>query len=166
MKWNRIGPFIIVNAVSALLFCAALLGCESNDEEQAVMSVVSTGQEHLENGEAAKAMHLTTSKFLAQPGRRGRTATLTQLSNFYRVHGDIEILHPTPDVEILESGKAAMVSAPFVVAERGVSRDALDALADDPEAWETLAAKYTTVEHAEISLVKENDRWLVSSVRF
>ncbi len=76
------------------------------------------------------------------------------------------ILHPTVEVEIRDSGKAALVSSPFVAAKPGVSREKLDALADNPEAWEKEAEKYTAVQHAEISLVKADGAWRVSSVRF
>ena len=161
LKWR-----FTLTVSAAALFAALLSGCEAGEDEQAALSVVSSGTALLEKGEIAKALRLTTSDFLAQPGRLDRRTVLSRMAAFYRLHGEIVILHPTPEVEILDSGKAALVSAPFVAAERGVDRKALDDLADDTEAWEALASQFTTVEHAEVSLVKQGDRWLVSSVRF
>lgn len=157
---------ISAQTFAAAMLLGALMGCESADEEQSVLSAVNNGVSLLEKGDPVNALRLTSKDFVVQPGRLNRKTVLSRLNNFYRVQGDIEILHPNPEVEILDSGKAALVSAPFVAAKRGVSRESLDALVENADAWEALAAQYTTVEHAEISLVKENDRWLVSSVRF
>lgn len=163
----RLNPNLnLLRTLASAVLLSALIGCESADEEQSVLSVVNDGAALLEKADPVNALRLTSKDFVAQPGRLNRKTVLSRLNAFYRVHGGIEILHPTPEVEILDSGKAALVTTPFVAAERGVSRQALDDLADDAAAWEKLAADYTTVEHAEISLVKENDRWLVSSVRF
>ena len=158
-----------LSLLTLLLLVPAWTGCEGSEDEQAVMSVVTNGVSLLENTEIKQALRLTTSDFIAQPGRLNKQATLRRMASFYHAAGEVEILYPTPDVEIRDSGTVALVTAPFVVAKRSVSQDALDALdalSDDPEAWEEKASAYTAVEHAEISFLKQNDRWLISSVRF
>ena len=158
-----------LSLLTLLLLAPAWTGCESGEDEQAVISTVTDGVSLLENSEVKQALRLTASDFIAQPGRLDKQATLRRMASFYHAHGAVEIIHPDPEVEIRESGTVALVTAPFVVAKRSVSQDVLDALealSGDSEEWEDKAAQYTTVEHAEISLVKENDRWLVSSVRF
>jgi len=86
--------------------------------------------------------------------------------SLYRAHGDFLVLHPAPEIELVDAGDAALVSMPFVVAKKGTTTEALDDLFDDPEAWASEAGKYTDVKYVEISLIRENDRWLVRTVRF
>ena len=158
-----------LSLLTLLLLAPAWTACEGGEDEQAVMSVVTDGVSLLENTEIKQALRFTTSDFIVQPGRLDKQTTLRRMASFYHATGAVEILYPTPDVEIRDSGTVALVTAPFVVAKRSVSQDALDALealSDDPEAWEEKAADYTAVEHAELSFVKENNRWLISSVRF
>ena len=158
-----IGCGAVIGAVAVLL---PLLGCETNEQEQAALSVVSDGIALIETKSVAKAMNLTTKDLLVQPGRLNRKAVGRQLMSLLRAHGDIVILHPCPEIDLVDSGEAALVSMPFVVAKKGTTVEALDDLYDDPEAWASKASGYTEVRNVEISLVRENDRWLVRTVRF
>jgi len=156
----------LIQMISLTLIVGALFGCEANDEEQAALSVVSDGVQLLESQNVAKTLRLTTKDFLAQPGRLNKSAVTGKLISFFHKSGDIEILHPTLDVDIRNAGKSALVSTPFVVAKKGVEREDLDDLADNSEAWTELASTYTKVENAEISLIKQEGRWLIRTVRF
>jgi hypothetical protein len=120
----------------------------------------------LESKEVSKSMKLTTRDFMVQPGRLNHGAVVGRLYSFFRNSGRIAILHPSPDVEVHESGESALVSMPFVVAKNGTRVEALDNLYDDPEAWAEKASEHTTVQRAELSMVKENDRWLIRTIRF
>ena len=168
-RTRTISRTLLLHLSAALLMSTVWSGCESADEEQAVLSVVTEGITLLEDTEARQALRLTTSEFVAHPGKLDKAAVLRRLASFYHAHGALEILHPAPEIEIRAGGDTALVTVPFVVATRSVSStaiDALDALRDDTSAWEEKARAYTAVEQAEISFVKENDRWLVEAIRF
>jgi hypothetical protein len=156
---------ILFKGLGTLFFAAALLGCEAQEQEQEVVSVVSDGIALLESQSVGKALRLTTTDFLAQPGRLGKDVVTRKLVRFYAANGKVDVIHPAPEVELDDALESALVSMPFVVAKRGVSAEDLDDLYDDPGAWEASASEYTSVQHAEISLVKQNDRWLVRTVR-
>ncbi len=161
-EWKR----HLMVILSGALLGGALLGCDGADEEQGPVSVVSEGVGLLESSKVGGALKLTTKDFVAFPGRLDRKAVSRRMVSFFRTHGEIDIVYPTPEVEVVEDGNAALVTTPFVVAKKGVSTESLDQLSDDPEAWEKEASRFTTVEHAEISLVKQNDLWRVQSIRF
>lgn len=163
---NALFKVSIIKMVVAALSASVLLGCEAYEQEQAVLSVVREGVSLIEQGQIRKTMKLTTRDFLAHPGRHGRTDASKRLLNFFRANGDIDIMHPEPVAEVKDSGDAALVTTPFVVARRGADVASLQDLEDDPDAWEAAASEYTDVHHAEISLVKRGDRWLVRSIRF
>ena len=141
-------------------------GCEGGEDELAVVSVVNDGIALIEDESLAKVMHLTTKDFLAQPGKLNRKLATTRLYNFFRSNSGISVLHPAPEVEILDGGESALVKMPFVVAKKGVSVRALEDLYDDEAAWTDAAKRLASVGNVQISLVKENDRWLIRTVRF
>ena len=149
-----------------MLFGFLLMGCERHEDEQEVLNVVNDGIAMLEEQKVGKSMRLTTGDFLAHPGKMGRMATSRKLMAFFRGKSDIRILHPEPDVEILEAGDAALVSMPFVIARKGAEAEYLAKLEDDPGAWAVAASKYTSVQNVELSLVKQKGRWLIRTVRF
>lgn len=149
-----------------VLFGISLMGCERNEEEHEVLSIVNDGVALLEEGEIGKSMRLTTRDFLAQPGKLGRVTASRKLMGFFRGKGRIQILHPEPEIELHDSGDAALVSMPFVVAREGIQVETLASLENDPAAWAKKASDYTTVQNVEVSLVRQKGRWLVRTVRF
>jgi hypothetical protein len=157
---------ILFRGLSTLFFAAALLGCEAQEQEQEVVSVVSDGIALLESQSVGKALRLTTEDFLAQPGRLSKNAVTRKLVRFYAANGNVDVMHPAPEVELDDALESALVSMPFVVAKKGASAEDLDDLYDDQEAWEAAASEYAAVQRADISLVKQNERWLVRTVRF
>lgn len=156
----------LMTMVSGAILCGAFLGCEGSDEEQGAVSVVSDGVALLESRKVTRALKLVTKDFVAFPGRLDRKAVSRRMLAVYQAYGEIRIVHPALEVEILDNGEAAVVTAPFVVAKKGVSTARLDKLSDDADAWVKEASRYTEVENAEISLVKQGDRWLVQSIHF
>ena len=155
-----------IQFVIAFFLISALAGCEAQQQEQEVLSVVNDGIALLQSKDVGKSMRLTTRDFLAQPGKYTRLTASRKLLSLFRGTGDIEILHPDPDVEVQDSGDSALVSMPFVIARGGVSVKKLAALEGDTAAWAAAASDYTTVHNVEISLVKQDGRWLIRTVRF
>lgn len=149
-----------------VLFGISLIGCERNEDEQEVLEVVNDSIALLEEGEVGKSMRLTTGDFLAQPGKLGRVVASRKLMSFFRGKGSVQILHPEPEIELLDTGDAALVSMPFVVARKGAEVESLTSLENDSTAWAAKASDYTTVQNVEVSLVKQKGRWLVRTVRF
>jgi hypothetical protein len=150
----------------ASLFVVGALGCEAGEDEQKAVSVVEDGIALLEEESLSKMVRLTTSDFLVQPGKLNRKAVTARLYNLFRTYGGVKVLYPEPEVEILDGGDTALITMPFVVAEKGVTGTALEDLRDDTEDWVKEARQFTDVQRAEISLVKKDDRWLVRTVRF
>ena len=144
---------------------AATSACEESAEGREIQLLVEDIEAALEQGSAKQLLAQTTDDFVALPGRLGRRAVTRRMYVMFRLNGGVEALHPRPELEI-ESADAASLRVPFLIVTPGRSLPELDALYDDPDAWIERAAQLDDVAHAELSLVRRGERWLVQTARF
>lgn len=160
-RTNPLLPLLLIAGCSL----APLAGCEASPEGREIELLVDDIDGALERGSVKQLFEATTDDFVALPGRLGRGAASRRLFVMFRLRGGVEALYPRPEIEI-ESATSARLSTPFVLVPLGAGDPTLDALYEDREAWLERAAQVGDVTHADLSLVRSNDRWLVQTARF
>lgn len=166
MKPHRTASHLILPLVLLALALGALGGCQEQIEDPGVGALVDDLSQALEDRDVRGLLRHTTPDFLLFPGRVDRRAATRRAFLMFKLHGPVEALFPRPEVE-LDGEDAARVSGPFLIVRRGAPHDpALIDLEHDPEAWAERAAELGEVSHADLSLVRRGDSWLVQTARF
>jgi hypothetical protein len=143
-----------------------VFGCETQEQEEEVNNVVSEGIKAFEQGDLAKLLKFTTRDFVAYPGKLDRKTIARRLYPTFRNQKNVSVLHPDPDIEIDPNEESALVDMPLIVVDRSDLGKQLDDLDNDLKKWISRSEQFAEVQHLELSMVKQGDRWLVRTARF
>lgn len=153
--------------LAAIFLLAAFgsFGCESQ-EEQEINAAVQEGIETFEQGNLSKLAKLTTRDFVAYPGKLNRKSLMRKLYLAMRNSREIKVLHPTPEIEVDPGEESALVDLPLIVVTSEDADKELADFSDDQLKWMDKAEQLAEVQHLELSMIKQGDRWLVRTARF
>lgn len=162
---HRLTHRAAIAALALFLTALAATGCQEPEDHSEVTLLVDDLNQALEERDVRGLFRHTTADFLLFPGRQDKNASMRRAFLLFKLHGAVEALYPIPEIS-LDGDDNASVSGPFLLVRRGASDPALEELEHDPEAWAERAAGLGEVIHAELSLVRQGDRWLVQTARF
>ena len=162
---HRLTRYATAAALALTLATVALAGCQEPVDHGEVLLLVDDLNQALEERDVRGLFRHTTADFLLFPGRHGKNTSMRRAFLMFKLHGAVEALYPRPAIEI-DGDSHARVSGPLLLVRRGASDPTLDDLEHDPAAWLERASELGEVLNAELSLVRQGDRWLVQTARF
>jgi len=158
-------PRIWLSFGCAAVYLALFLGCSQDDEVSRIRQRVQEGVQRAEQRDLAGLLAMTTEGFRAEPGGRDRTATGESIAAAFYYYGRFRILHPEPAVEIIEGGRTASVTVPFLIVRKDRSWPSLDDLYRDPQGWLDWVGENADLYRLVARLTKSERGWLAESAR-
>lgn len=150
--------------VLTLLVAALLVGCEKKDDAAAIRALGAELVASAEKQDISGMFEHATSDFVANPGGRDEQGARQILFVAFRRYGSLDVVHPSFDVTIDESGRGATLAVPFTIVREGQSFDqaSVEKLVDDPTAWaQAVGEAVGDPYHLKLSLRKEVDDWKI-----
>ncbi len=150
--------------ICVLALVSGLTGCDTTEQEQQIQGVVEQSVRAIEDRDVKQIFKLTTSEVVVHPGKMNRASLVRRLHFWLRANPSMEILHPAAEIDVDSSGETALVSLPIAATRPGHIPNDLEEL-DDHEAWAAQLHNRAQIFHFELSLVKNDESWLIDSIR-
>jgi hypothetical protein len=139
----------------------SLTCCTPKDDEVALRELVEKAAKLAEEHDIGGLMDLTTEDFKATPGNFDRIGAKRMLFVTFRHYGELDIIHPRPNVDLESKDKSPSVSFPFLIVRKGQSMPELKELYDNPRGWIEKVGESADLYRLRLNVVKHGGNWLV-----
>jgi hypothetical protein len=153
------------------LFCLSILGvlilslCSPMDDEKALRELVEKAAALGEKHDIGGIIDLTTEDFRAFPGDLDRRGCKRILFMAFRHYGELQVVHPRPDVDLESKEGGPSVTFPFLIVKKDRSVTDLKELYNDPGGWLEKVGETADLYRFKLGVVKVDGDWLVKTAR-
>lgn len=106
-------------------------------------------------------MSFTTEDFQALPGKMDQRLTKRLLWLVFKKYGQLRIMHPAPDVEVISEGREATARFPFLILKKDHTLPSLQKFYEDPQRWVEEIGESGDLYRLRLELIKKEGDWLV-----
>ena len=139
-----------------------LIACSSKDDVSVIRDLVEDCARLAEEHDVKGIIKQTSEAFYASPGRHDRQGVRKILWWAFRQYGEFKILYPEPDIELMESDRAAICRIYFMIVRNKQEYPALKELYDNPEAWLEEVGKNADLYRLDLNFSKNDGDWDVT----
>lgn len=140
-----------------------LMACSPQDDVSVIRQLVEDCARLAEEHNAKEIIEQTTDTFYANPGKHNRQEVRKILWWAFRQYKAFKIRYPEPDIELMETGRAATGRVYFMIVRSKLKFPGLKDLYDDPEAWLEHVGKKADLYRLDVAFKKNNDNWYVTT---
>ena len=140
------------------LFCSF---CSGRDDVSAIREMIQKAADLAEQQDIGGIMAFTTEDFQALPGKMDQRLTKRLLWLVFKKYGQLRVMHPVPDVEVMTEGREATARFPFLILKKDHGLPSLQKFYEDPQRWVEEIGESGDLYRLRLELVKKEGDWLV-----
>ena len=153
---------IFISTVFVLVIGLFLsLSCGQQDEKSAIRELIQKAAGLAEKLDIRGLLKMTTGDFLAMPGALDQRSCKGILWRAFQYYGEMNIVYPTPVIDLKAEGKNASVWVPFLVLRKGQSFPDMHGLSENPRKWLEKAGEAADLYRLKMEFIKQGKAWSV-----
>jgi len=142
-----------------------LTSCSEKDDITVIRQLIEQGAKLAENQNINGLMKLTTSDFIALPGKHDDREVKTIIWLAFKHYRKFKILYPEPDISLQTNTNTALATVKFLIVKKEQSLPDLNALWKNPEKWLRELGENADLYQLKLEWLNKNGNWLVKEAR-